>query len=337
MKNAGVNILFESDIAVVGISEIAKHIFEIKRVFKGLVKSLEEYKFDLVILVDFPGFNLKFSSEVNKRNIPLIYYISPQVWAWGKNRIKVIKRNVDKIIVFFKFEEELYKKYGINAEFVGHPLIDVVKPNTTRIEWRKTNNLPLDKTLISLLPGSRTRVIEHLLPLMLKSAELIKKELPNTEFLVLKFPDINRELYDKFINNSSLNIKIVEGDLFNALNASDFSIGASGTSSLETAIIGTPMVITYKFSNLSFLLIRIAARINFIGLPNIIANKLIVKEFLQLNATPRKISKEVISTLKDPQKISTIKNDLEKVRLSLGEPGASVKAAKAIQAFLNKK
>lgn len=336
MKDAGVNIYYDTNIAVVGVSEVLHHISEIKKIFKGLAAKLDEEKFDLVILIDFPGFNLRFSKEVKKRNIPLVYYISPQVWAWGKYRLRTIKKNVDKMIVFFKFEEDLYKKYGINVEFVGHPLIELAKATTPKNDWLKINNLAPGKITISLLPGSRKSVYEKLLPIMLEASKLIKKELPQTQFIIIKFPDIPKQIFENFIKDHNIDAKIIEGDLYNALNASDFAIGASGTSSLEATIMGVPMAITYKFSDISYILIKLAARVPFIGLANIIAGRKIVEEFIQWDALPENIAKYASDALKNPEKINSIKNELSKVKLSLGDSGANKRAAEAVTDFINK-
>jgi len=334
-KSAGVERVFDiSKLALVGLAEVLKKLFTVREIYKGILRRIDAGPPDLAILVDYPGFNLRLAKELKKRYIPVIYYISPQVWAWGRDRIRIIKRCVDKIIVFFKFEEELYKTYGINAEFVGHPLIEVVKVSRSRDETLKTYGLSKEKLTIALLPGSRGNEINAILPTMVQSANLINERMKNTQFVIAKYTDLPMGIYEEAVKDSGLDIKIGSGDTYNIVAASDFAIVTSGTATLETAIVGTPLVIVYKGKLLTYLIYKFVATIPFLGIVNIIAGREIAPEFLQYDATPRNISEAVLSMLADAKKLKVMRDELSGVRASLGSPGAGLRAAEAIRPFL---
>lgn len=330
-KEAGVDISFDiSSLALIGVAEVLKVIFTIGNVYKALLKKIDEEKPELAILVDYPGFNLRLSKELKKRSIPVIYYISPQIWAWGKGRINVIKKYVTKMVVFFKFEEELYKAAGIDAEFVGHPLLDAVKPTMEKEAILKKYNLSAGVTTVALLPGSRVMEVETLLPIMSGACKIMNGAFVKLQFVVAKHPDLPIGLYE----TAGLDARIVDGDTYNILSASDFAIVASGTATLETAIVGTPFVIIYKTSMATFLLYKLVARIRHIGMVNVIARKGIVPELLQFDACPEKIAGTVLDYLNDKGKMSRMAGELKDVRASLGAPGARMRAARAILPYL---
>ena len=334
-KEAGVEIDFDiTKLAVVALVDVWKNIFTIGRVFKGLLKKVDLKKCDLAILVDYPGFNLRLAKELKKRNIPVIYYISPQVWAWAPERIEIIKKCVAKILVFFKFEEDLYKKNGINAEFVGHPLLETVRPSLSKDEILKKYNLADTKKIIALLPGSRAMEVKMLLKIMLGTAKKISKDMKDVRFVVVKYRGLSSELYEKIVKDSGVEIKMIEGDVHNILAAADFAIVASGTATLETAIIGTPFIITYKTGLINYIAYKIVAKIKVLGLVNVISGKVIVPEFLQYDATPEKLARASLDILNNPAKKAAMLSDLKAVKNSLGTPGARARAAKAILPYL---
>lgn len=335
-KAAGVDIDFDiNKLAVIGLVDVLKNIFTIGKVFKGILKKVDARKTDLAILVDYPGFNLRLAKELKKRNIPVIYYISPQVWAWGEDRIDKIKKYVSKILVFFKFEEDLYKKNGINSEFVGNPLLETIKITISKDEVLKKYNLSKTKPVIALLPGSRTMEVKTLLKIMTESAEIIAKELSEAQFVVAKYKNLPAALYEEALKNHSINIRIADGDSYNILSVSDFAIVASGTATLETAIIGTPFVLTYKVGLINYIAYKIVAKIKILGLVNVIADRVIVSEFLQYDATPEKIARESLEILRNNAKRAAMISELARVKSSLGTPGASQRAARAILPYLS--
>ncbi|MDD3906253.1 MAG: lipid-A-disaccharide synthase [Candidatus Omnitrophica bacterium] len=335
LKDAGVDTIFDiSKLALIGLSEVLKNIFTVGQVYKGLLNAIETEKPDLAILVDYPGFNLRLAKELKKRSIPVVYYISPQVWAWGRDRIGIIQQCVKKILVFFKFEEELYKKYGIDAEFVGHPLLDSTAVSRAKEDTLKTYGLSKNNATIAILPGSRAIEIKRLLPVMMRAASLIKNRLPDTQFLIAKYHGLPREMYEKIVKGTGIDVKIVDGDTYNVAGAADLAIVASGTATLETAIIGTPLIIVYKVNFITHMAYKLVIRIKFLGIVNIIAGKEVAPELLQYNATAQNISKTAMAILSDPVKLRSMREDLSNVKASLGRPGASKRAAQAILPLL---
>lgn len=337
MEKAGVNLIYNLvDLAVVGFAEVLKNLFKFKEIFKQTLKKIDEEKPDLVILVDYPGFNLRLAKEVRKRNIPVIYFISPQVWAWGEKRIKLIKEVVSQMFVLFKFEENLYKKYAVAAEFIGHPLIDIVKPSIPAVEFRNTLRLSPRDTVIALLPGSRVSEVKRHLPTMLEAAKIIFKKSDNKkiQFLVAQAPALKNELFQIVKNETSIPITVVKDKTYDCLNISELALVCSGTATLETAIMERPMVVIYKISALNALLLKPMLKIPDIGLVNVVAGKRIVPECVQSRAKPSLIAQEALAILNSPKKITEIKQNLISVKQTLGLPGVSPRAAQIVFKFL---
>ena len=336
MKEAGAKIYFDlTDIAVIGFFEILKNLSKFKTAFRLLLEKIDEIKPDVVILIDYPGFNLKIAKEIKKRNIPIIYYISPQVWAWGRNRIKLIANLIDKMIVIFKFEENLYKREKIDTYFTGHPLIDIVKTTKSKEDMIADYNLSASKFIITLMPGSRENEVRKNLPIMLETASLIQEKLRNTQFLIIQSSSVSRLLFEEILKKAKVRAELISNEAYNILGASDFAIVCSGTATLESAILKTPLVIVYKISFLSWLFIKHLIKIPHIGLVNIVRGRKIIPEFIQYNANPERIAQFIIDCLTDIDKIKNIKEELLKVKELLGLPGASKRAAEAVVDFLN--
>ncbi len=335
-EKEGVEILFNiSKLALVGVTDVVKNIFTVKKAYGAVIKKINAEKPDLAILVDYPGFNLALARELKKRDIPVVYYISPQIWAWGRQRVGIIKKCVRKIIVFFKFEEELYKTYGIDAEFVGHPLLDTVKTTLSKDDFLKKYDLSPNRTTIAVLPGSRESEVGEFLLTMLRSCNLIKEKLPNIQIVISKHPDLPVSLYEEAIRNSKpYHFKLITNDTYNMLNAADFAIVASGTATLESAIMGTPLAVVYRSNLITFLLYKMVRTVRFLGLVNIIANKEVAPELLQYDMTPENIASKVTAIISDGKKMSEIRGELKAIKLSLGSPGASSRAAAAILTLL---
>jgi len=330
-KAAGVDIVFDiTTLALVGVVEVLRHMSTVKKAHDAVIARIDRERPDLAILVDYPGFNLKLAGDLAKRSIPVAYYISPQIWAWGRQRIHLIKKYVKKMVVFFKFEEELYKKYGVEAEFAGHPLLDVVKVTSPKADVLKKYGLSPDATTIALLPGSREFEVRTFLPVLARAAGLIDKKLRSVQFLISKHPNRPLSVYENALKGLDIDYRFVEGDLHNIVAASDLAIVASGTATLETAILGTPFILVYKANILTYALYKIVADIPFLCLANVIAGKEVAPELLQMNMTPEKISARTIDLLSDEYKLCAMREELAAVRASLGSPGASLRAARAI-------
>lgn len=335
MEQEGMLLFFDlTKIAVVGFTEVLKNLFLFRKIFYGFIKKAEQEKPDAIILVDYPGFNLRLAKELKRRGFKIIYYISPQIWAWGEKRIEIIRETVDKMIVFFDFEKEIYGKKGIDAEFAGHPLLDQAKPTLTKDEFIKTLSLDSKNPIISLLPGSRNTEVEKIFPIMLDAAKFIFEEFPQAQFLVLSSSSVDINTYHGLIKNSPLPIRMLDSQHYNAISSSDLALVASGTATLEAAILNTPMLIVYKVSFLTWAYAKKLIKIPYIGLVNVVAGKKIVPEFIQFSARPELISKEAIELLKNREKYVNLQKELSQIKTHLGEPGASRRSAQSILSLI---
>jgi lipid-A-disaccharide synthase len=322
-----------NELAVMGFFDVLKKLPRFLKLKKTILEQIAIQKPDCLILVDFSGFNLRLAKTVNKR-IPVVYYVSPQVWASREGRINCIKKFISMMVVLFKFEEEFYRKRQIQATCAGHPLIDLVKPVSEKQDFLDSFGINPAKKIVALLPGSRKQEIKLILPLMLKSARLINKEIADTQFIIAKSPNLDTRIYLKECKNFALDLKIVDGRAGDCLNIAQASLVCSGTATLEATIIAKPFVIVYKTNLLNYLLYRPQVKIPYIGMVNIVAGKKIVPEFIQFGARPEIIAKSIIELLSDPLSANRMSQNLKTVKDSLGQPGASVRAAKLILDFL---
>lgn len=338
MTLAGVRVFYRTDeLAIVGVLDIFKHLKKIKEMFFLFLKELDKEKPSLAILVDYPGFNLLLLKELKKRKVRIVYYISPQLWAWGKNRVYKIKKYVDKMVVFFGFEGDFYKKHGVSAEVVGHPLLDIAKPSSKKEDILEGLRLDAKRKTVLLLPGSREREVTALLPPMLSAMLKIHKKYGDLQIILARSQNLAPEMVEAHLRGLEIPCRIVENrgaELYDYLSVSDLAIVASGTATLECAIMNVPMVIVYKISLLNAILMKPFIRIRHIGLVNILAKKKIVPELIQFDATPNKIYKEALKILMNPSVSGGIKRDLNALRRSLGKEGASRRAAELIVGFL---
>jgi lipid-A-disaccharide synthase len=334
LRQGGAEIYCDiKELCVFGFFDVLKKLPKFLSLKKLILQKINEEKPDAIIFVDFAGFNLRLAKAINN-TIPTIYYISPQVWASRPGRIRTIKKHIQKMLVIFKFEEEFYKKCGIDADFVGHPLLDIIKPTVAEDELLNNLKFSESKITIALLPGSRKQEIENILPIMLKTAKLICQE-TNAQFVIAKSPQVGWELYNRRIKGFNLDIKIVEGKTYDCLNIADFCLVCSGTATIETAIMQKPFVIIYKMNILNYLLYRPQVRVSYIGMVNIVAGKKIIPEFIQFGAGPKKIAREVLKILKTPSEIERMKTELANVKSLLGEKSACQRAARIILLMLS--
>ncbi len=338
MRREGLVGLDSRAVSVVGLVEVAGKLPGILRTYKLLKARLRQGPFDAVVLIDLPDFNLQLAKTAKKLGIPVIYYISPQVWAWRKNRIKKIARVVDKMLVVFPFEVDLYRDAGVDVEYVGHPLSGTAVCNLTREQARGALGIEEGAAVISLLPGSRTGEVTRTLGTLIASAGLVRDGLKDRRcvFLVPAADSIEDSLIDGFMKQAppGLDVRVVRGRMYEALRASDAAAVTSGTATLETALIGTPMVIIYRMSYLSFIIGKMLIGVKSVGLPNIIAGKALVPELLQDDATPERISAELLSLITDGGRRSEMTGGFEKVKELLGHGGASEAAARAVDGVI---
>ena len=325
MRQAGVECFGDiTQLAVIGIAEVVKNLSRIKKVFDQILKQIDTTHPDAVILVDYPGFNLRLGSEIKKRGIKIIYYVSPQVWAWREKRVLTIKKLVDRMIVLFPFEQGIYSKYGMKVDYVGHPLVDEIIVERDQTEVLKSIEFSASKTTIGLMPGSRAKEVERHLKPMLEAAQILFEQNKERQFILLKAPTIPLKLIeDMLFSYKHLPLKIYDGPTYDGINAMDAAIVASGTATLETALLKKPMVIIYKTSWLTYAIARALIKIPYIGLVNIVAGKKVVEELIQNEATAVKIANALQSALHDPK----IVDELAALKTSLGGPGASLRAA----------
>ncbi len=333
MREAGVECFRDiTDLAVIGITDVIKNYGRIKKVFGDTLKEIDATRPDAVILVDYRGFNLRLAAESKKRGIKVIYYISPQVWAWREKRVLKIKELVNRMIVLFPFEQRIYDKYDMKVDYVGHPLIDEIIVNRSQIEVLKSLGFTPSKTVIGLMPGSREKEIERHLPCMLEAAEILFKQNPDRQFILLRATTIPLQLIQEhLLKHPHLPLKIYDGPVYDGINAMDAVIVASGTATLECALLKKPMVIIYKTSRLTYQIAKMVIKIPYIGLANIVAGKKIVEELIQDDATAPRIAEALGAALHNPHLI----NELTTIRTSLGQGGASMRAAHVVLQEIN--
>jgi lipid-A-disaccharide synthase len=338
LKRAGMNLLYHNQsLSVVGITEVLLKLRLIQKTLSGLKQFLERERPDLLILIDFPDFNLRLAKFAHHRGIPVLYYISPQVWAWRPKRVRLIARWVKKMVVFFPFEVPIYKAAGVDVECVGHPLLDVVKPALPKEETAKQLGLDPGKPVLGLLPGSRSQELERLLPVLLDTARLLHQEIPDLQFVIPLAPGLTRTSVSRWMNNAWVPVKLAEGQTYDVMNLSDLLIMASGTATLEAAILEKPMVIIYKVSSLSYWIGRALVRVKHIGLVNLVAGKGIAPELIQKDASPERIAREALRILTDPNLRQGMTESITQVRKNLGEPGAVQRAARIVTSMLDDK
>ncbi|MBC8213903.1 MAG: lipid-A-disaccharide synthase [Candidatus Marinimicrobia bacterium] len=329
MKALGQDQLFSSDqMAIMGFTEVIRHLKFLKNAKKTVVKHIISNPPDKIILIDYPGFNLRLAKELKKiSNIPIIYYISPQIWAWKENRIKTIKKYVDKMIVILPFEKDWYRERGLEVEYVGHPILDQYVPAKREVI---ANELSIDqkKPILTLFPGSRKQELHRHLKLFLDSALLVKKEISDLQIILGLAKEF--DLNEISQNYDLSNIKIEQKNPISALEIADVAIVASGTSTLEAAVYETPSVIVYKLSTISWLISKLIVKVPFAGLVNLIANKEVFPELLQDNATTENISKSVSKILLDEDYRNSLAEEIQNVKTALGGSGASNRVAQLI-------
>ncbi|MGO9138834.1 MAG: lipid-A-disaccharide synthase [Syntrophales bacterium] len=328
LKEAGVELIADAgDMAVVGLTEVVSKLGMILKVMAQLKASLKKDKPDLVILIDYPDFNLPIAKAAKKCGIKVFYYISPQVWAWRRGRIGKIKKVVDKMAVILPFEADLYREAGVDATFVGHPLLDVVRTKYPHAEALRRFNLREDVTTVGILPGSRKSEVTRLLPVMLGAAAIIEKKIRPVQFIMPLAATLDIAFVSQIIARHSVSVRLIPNEVYDVIGCADIAMVASGTATLETALMETPMVIIYKVSAPSYYVGKMVIDVDHIGLANIIAGKTVVPELIQFEASPEKIATEVMDILATQERMEGIKGELEKIRDMLGSHGAAERVA----------
>jgi lipid-A-disaccharide synthase len=328
MESAGVETLFSSSqMAVVGLTEVFSRLCVIARAYWSLRSILKSQRPDLLVLIDYPDFNLHLARAARRFQVPVLYYISPQVWAWRPGRVKKLARRVDRMAVILPFEEDFYRQRGMEVEYVGHPLLDVVPRDLKREEVLLEMGLAERSPILGLLPGSRTEEVMNLLPVMIRAAEVLRGRYPDLICLLPLASTIPPELVRSFTETSSLPVKVVSGDIYRLLTACDLAFVASGTATLETAILLVPMVILYRVSPLSFWLAKRVVRVPHIGLVNLVAGEEIVPELIQHEVTPERLVEKGLAILQSRQRRKNMIEKMRTLRDRLGTGSASERTA----------
>ncbi|MCX7981286.1 MAG: lipid-A-disaccharide synthase [Syntrophales bacterium] len=329
MAEAGVELVAHiSEMSVVGFTEVMSHLKVILFTMQRLKRAIKEHRPDLVILIDYPDFHLPLARFAKREGLKIMYYISPQIWAWRKGRVKTIKKFIDHMVVILPFEEKIYRDAGVKCTFVGHPLLDITEGNLKQEDAKNTLGFPVHARIIAILPGSRKKEVTRLLPVMLEAATLLKKSYLDAFFILPYADTLDPSWIESIVASYETKVTLVPGHMIHqALAASDFAIVASGTATLETALMGVPMCIVYRLSFFTYLLGRLAIRVKNIGLVNIIAGKTLVPELIQKDCTPERIAITAKTILDDPVKVSEIREGLKEVKEKLGTPGAARKTA----------
>jgi lipid-A-disaccharide synthase len=337
MEEAGVRILIPaSDMAVVGLTEVFSKLPKIVRARGRLKNLLKDSPPDLLIPIDYPGFNIHLAGLAKRRKVPVLYYISPQIWAWRTGRVKKIAKRVDRMAVILPFEESFYRERGIDVEYVGHPLLDSIPRQLDDEEIIQKMGLENASPVLGLLPGSRNEEIENHLPVMIKAVEILSSHYPHLRGLLPVAPTIPIELVQSFLKQSSAEIGISQGSIYDTLSACDLALVASGTATVETAIMGVPMVLVYRASRITCWVAKRVIKVPFIGLVNLVAGEQVIPELIQDDVTPDRLAREAFEILEGGQKREIMIEKLAMVKERLGRGGASERTAKIAMEMLNR-
>jgi lipid-A-disaccharide synthase len=334
MEEAGVQLVEEMGrfdvIGMVGpfaLVSILRRFITMRRLFRSK-------RWDTVVFIDHPGLNLRFAYFAKAAGLRVVYYIAPQIWAWAPWRIRWLKQRVDHVLVILPFEKPIYDQAGVPCTFVGHPILDAVASNYDRDGLRSRFGLSNDERVIALLPGSRAHEVHVLLPILIEAVEKLARREPKTKFILAQASTIHDNLLQPLLERSPVPIALVKEQAAEVMALSDLVLVASGTATLQAAVVGTPMVLFYRTTPLTFwvanVVIRFVIRVKWIGLVNLVAGRTVVPELLQTAATGQRLYEEARRILEDRRAYDEMKRDLAKVRIALGEPGASARAAEAV-------
>jgi lipid-A-disaccharide synthase len=320
------------ELAVVGLAEVVRHLGRLRGIYRKVVAAVTQEPPDLAVLVDYAGFNLRLAKALRRVGVPIVYYVSPQLWAWRRGRIRTIRAAVSRMLVIFPFEEAFYREAGVPCTFVGHPLVDLVTPPKAPEELLRKEGLDPERPVIAVLPGSRAQEVRFNLDPLVGAIRLLARRRPELQFLLAATPTLDRELLEGPV--SGLPVRVVAGKTHAVLGSARLALVASGTATVETALLGTPMVVVYRLSPLSYALGRPFVRVPHYAMVNLIAGREVVPELIQRDFTPERVAQEALTLLEDEDRAAEMRRDLGEVRRRLGAPGASRRAAQALRPWL---
>ncbi len=313
-------------LAATGLTEVVARLPQYRATMRRLVETARLTRPEALVVVDFPDFNFRLARQVKALGVPVVYYISPQIWAWRAGRLKTMRAIADRVLVIFPFEEAIYRQGGVPVEFVGHPLIDLATAPAPRAEFLRANGFDAAAPTIAILPGSRANEVSRTLADLLAAAALIRRTVPAAQVMVARAPHLDDALFARVDGG----VRVVEGQTDAVLAAADVALTASGTATVQAALHDTPMVVVYRLSPLTFRIVRRLVQVRSIGMVNLIAGEPIVPELIQDAFTPDAVAREAVSMLTDATRAARIRAGLAQVRARLGGPGASRRAAEAI-------
>ena len=317
-----------SGLSVTGLLEVVRLLPRTYATYRRLVAEAERLRPDVFVAIDFPDFNFVLARALKKRGIPIVYYISPQLWAWRAGRMKTMRRLADRVIVIFPFEEAIYRDAGVPVEWVGHPLFDLHADLPPREVFLRQQGLDPSRPVLALLPGSRRNELREILPRLTQAAVLVRAAVPDVQFIVARAPHLHDDLFEPL--GPVAGVTVVEGQTDAVLAAADAAIVASGTVTVQAALHECPMVVVYRLSPLTYRVGKPLVRVATYAMVNLVAGRGVVREFIQDEFRPEAVAAEAVRLLRDRAYAERMKADLKEVRAKLGEPGASRKAARAV-------
>jgi lipid-A-disaccharide synthase len=323
-----------SGLSVTGLLEVVRLLPRTYATYRRLVAEADASRPDVFVAIDFPDFNFALARALKKRGIPVVYYISPQLWAWRAGRMKTMRRVVDRMLVIFPFEEPIYREAGVPVQWVGHPLLDVSPPSRSRDVFLREIGLDPAAPVVALLPGSRTNELKEILPTLTAAALTIRARLPSAQFIVAKAPHLKDALFEPLhdLEIAGAVVTRLEGHADDVLAAADVALVASGTVTVQAALHGCPMVVVYRLSPLTYRLGKPFVKVTTFAMANLVAGRRVVPELIQENFTPDAVAIEALRVLTDAEHASQVRRDLRDVKDRLGDPGASRRAAAAVLA-----
>jgi lipid-A-disaccharide synthase len=336
MEEAGVSLFLDSnEIAVVGFWEAIARLPKLRRILHSLQDRIRRERPDLLILIDYPGMNLRLARFAHSIGIKVMYYVSPQIWAWGRNRVRAIRDNVDKMVVILPFETGIYQAEGVDVSYVGHPLIDIVGPEVDQDTFRSGLGLEPGRRLVALLPGSRSQEIKNHTRPLVQTARLLEKSFPSTDFLLVTLPAFVDLVRSEAAAVGGGYFRIASEYRYAGLKYSDLALACSGTATLEAALLETPMIVIYKLAFFSWALGKLIVKVPHVSLTNLVAGERLVPEFLQGAVDPVSLAEEAGRILRDDARREHIVEELKRIRVKLGGGGASERAARVALSLIN--